>query len=86
MSPGVGFATGMNAFSAAWAKKALDLIMENGHKQVKEAALLRTYWKDQMFDRFGMKADENPTRLLTVRIGHTTKALHVQAELIKMGY
>merc|ERR1712187_141085 len=61
-------------------------IMENGSRQVKEAAVLRTYWKDQLFERFGMKADENPTRLLTVRIQHTTKALHVQAELIKMGY
>merc|ERR1712151_1205997 len=63
-----------------------ELIMENGHRQVKEAHALRSYWKNQLFDRFGMKADENPTRLLTVRINHTTKALHVQAELIKMGY
>ena len=33
-----------------------------------------------------MKADENPTRLLTVRLNHPTKAMHVQSELIKQGY
>jgi len=86
MSPGVGFATGMNAFSAAYAKKALDHIMEHGSSQVVEARRLRTYWKDQLFRRFSMKADENPTRLLTVRLNHPTKAMHVQSELIKQGY
>jgi len=86
MSPGVGFATGMNAFSAAWAKKALELIMVNGSRQVKEASILRNYWRGQLDERFNMKADENPTRLLTVRINHPTKAMHVQAELIKLGY
>ena len=86
MSPGVGFATGMNAFSSAYATKALEWIMENGHRQVKEAHVLREYWREQLDRRFGMKADDNPTRLLTIRLNHSTKALHVQDELIKRGF
>ena len=85
-SPGVGFATGMNAFSSAYATAALEWIMKNGHKQVKEAAELREYWRHQMDRRYGMKSDDNATRLLTIRINHTTKAMHVQAELIKRGF
>merc|ERR1712054_146844 len=86
MSPGVGFATGMNAFSAAYATKALEWIMEHGHEQVKAAHELREYWRNQLDERFGMKADDNPTRLLTIRLPHSTKAMHVQSELIKRGY
>ena len=86
MSPGVGFATGMNAFSASYATAALEWIMKNGHRQVKEAAELREYWRHQMDRRYGMKSDDNATRLLTIRINHTTKAMHVQAELIKRGF
>lgn len=87
MSPGVGFATGMNAFSAAYATKALEFIMANGAMQVKEATMLRAYMADGIRSRLPQfKVEESPSRLCTILVDHPTRAMHIQSELIKLGY
>ena len=85
-SPGVGFATGMNAFSAGFAHKALEWIMENGHEQVIEAKELRDYFREQLELRFTFTFHDSPARLLAVKIPHATKAIHIQEEMITRGY
>eukprot|EP00397_Hematodinium_sp_SG-2012_P009488 GEMP01009575.1.p1 GENE.GEMP01009575.1~~GEMP01009575.1.p1 ORF type:complete len:603 (+),score=140.30 GEMP01009575.1:125-1933(+) len=86
MSPGVGFATAMNAFSAAFATKALESIMKIGSKQVVEAAMLRAYMMAAIMKRFKLPVDDTPTRLLTIRLSHPTRAMHVQLEMQRLGF
>jgi len=86
MSPGVGFATAMNAFSAAFATKALEYIMNNGKQQVVEARELRAYMREKIIQRFDLPVDDNPTRLLTIRLMHPTRAMHVQKEMQRCGF
>lgn len=86
-SPGIGFATGMNSFSATFATKALEYIMDgNGARQVREAARLRAYLQRKLYDRFGFRVPDSPSRLCTIVINHPTLAMHIQCELLTLGY
>lgn len=90
ISSGVGFATGMNSFSAAYCTKALEFIMEKGREQVKEALRLRNYMVEGLKKRFGdtlgKMVRDTPSRLVTIMFHHPTLAMHLQHELIKGGY
>jgi len=88
-SPGIGFATGMNSFSASFATKALEYIMSgNGKRQVVEAKRLREYMQRKLFERLGIKiaVPDSPSRLCTIVIDHPTLAMHIQCELLTLGY
>lgn len=90
ISSGVGFATGMNSFSAAYAYKALEFIREEGKALADESDRLRKYMLESLIKRFGEPIKdtlfEGPSRLLSITIQNPMMAMHLQNELINEGY
>jgi len=90
ISSGVGFATGMNSFSAAYAYKALEYIKAEGKALAEESDRLRNYFIDTLIKRFGDDIKDTlfkgPSRLLSITIQNPVMAIHMQEELIKEGY